>query len=158
LACACAKPGAERNRHAIAVEGFFWPPERAQRIANIVVRRGGLGGEGDGPVEARERFLRPAELLQDVAEIAVGVGVGRVRGDRLGDQLGRLLVLAGLVQRDAEQVERRRVVRVRLEDLPVCRGGPVQPAGFVVPHSGLELLLQVALEPRGISSLGHAKS
>ncbi len=104
---------------AIAVQGLLVAPGLAERIAEIVGGVDIVRIERQGALQALHRLRRPAELGEDIAEIAQRPGMPRVERDGLGDQQLGFLVLPLLRPHDPQKVEGVEIIRLLGEGLAV---------------------------------------
>ena len=74
-------------------------------------RRGAIGGD---------RVIEPALILEDVAEIHVGLGIVRLEAQGLLIAGHRLLQLSLLLQGDPQVVVRLGIVRLEAQGLPIA--------------------------------------
>jgi hypothetical protein len=89
--------GPELERPVVIGEGLGRAIEGLQRVAAVVERVRHIGPELQGPVVTGERLLGPFQVEQGEAEIGMGLGRGRIDGQRPVDPLRRRSWLAELI-------------------------------------------------------------
>src|SRR6516165_1012990 len=107
-----------------------------ERNAEIVVRLGELRIEGERAPEMDNGFFPATEGAKHQSQTVVECRHPIVEGDRLADQVGRHVALAGLVGDDAKTMETIAMILIDCEDLPVAALGFCQLAGLMMPLPG----------------------
>ena len=132
------KAGPKTQRLGVVGGGGLGLALRPQQVGEIEV---GLGIVR--PV--RERLpvvsggeIGPALRLADQGEVDVGLGKGGLPFDRPQHEAGRLVEPPGLGSRQPREMQRRRMLRLASENLPVKRLGLGEPAGAMMADGGGE--------------------
>jgi hypothetical protein len=115
--------GPQRERAVERRDGLVVPAQRAERVAAVVQRLEHVGPDRERALQALQRLGVAAQHVQRVAEVAVRAGVLRIDGQRLRDQVGGGLRMAGLERQHAQPVQRVEVARRTPQHLAVDRLG-----------------------------------
>src|SRR5581483_1443716 len=86
--------------------------------------------------------LHSAARVENQPQICVVIRQRRPDANRLLEQLRCCLVVAALMDQDSKQVERRRVLRLSRQDLPINDFRGVQPTGCVMRYRVMQLSLE----------------
>ena len=113
-----------------------------QRAAAIAMGFREAGAETDGPVEAFHRFRVSPQRTQRDTAVRVRLGDVRIAANGRVGQLHRDRRLAELAGHHAEQIERVDVAGRNLKDLTIERLRLRQPAGTVMRHCFLQLVIE----------------
>jgi hypothetical protein len=124
---------------------------------------GGLGVVGLEPQRQLAAAGGPVQLSEcpvGFGQIAVEGGRTRVDGDGPADQLDRPRRVALLEGRDAQQVQRVRVIRLAGQDALVTSRSLLQTTALMIPQCGAEIVLdgrsqRTALIPRRLHHMLH---
>ena len=112
-----------------------------ERVAQIEVGRGGARLEVDGRTAGGDRFVKPSKPPENFAEIGMTGRILRPKRGGLSEELGRRLVVAGLMGQHSEHLERVGVARLNREHLPIKGFRFRQTIGPVVEERILKRLL-----------------
>ncbi len=126
---------ARRQPHGLAQAGLGLrqPALAVQQGAEVIVGVGVVGLKPQGLAVARLGLGGPSEGREGQPQVAVEDGLPTVQAEGPADVPDRLLMAAGVVGGDAEQVPGVGVAGVRPEHLAVDLLGPPQVARLVVP-------------------------
>ena len=133
--------GCDGESLAIRLYGFLQPASILERVAQVIVSLEKIRLQFERPAVRRDRFIEPAQGPICSPEIRVGRIIGRVKDDGLFNQIHRPLMLSTLARNDAEILQRRGMLWLHREDLPVKALGVRQPSGLVVLERESEGLL-----------------
>src|SRR5262245_4475135 len=88
---------------------------REQGVAKVVVRLGTTGLKPQDLAVAGDRFVEPAQNLEGHAQVVMVLPVRRVEANGAAQQVDGLAVTPCLMKDNAEQIERRGVGRLALD-------------------------------------------
>jgi hypothetical protein len=123
--------GLQAQRAVEGQEGLVVARQRAERVAAVVQRLQRIGLQRQRAVQAVQRLVVAAQHVQRVAEVGVPGGVLRIDRERLRDQVGGGLRMAGLEGQHAQRMQRIEVPRRAPQHLAVERLGLRDAAGVV---------------------------
>ena len=94
---------------------FIQARQILEHVAKTVVCLGRLRVLLHCDLKACRCFLHAPQAFQCVAKIVVGIGVFRLDGQRHGDQVHGLLVVAALMGDHSKHMQHHRVIGIRLQ-------------------------------------------
>jgi hypothetical protein len=115
--------GLQCHRALIVRAGFLEPTQLHQRACAVAVGIGEIRRVGNRPLEARQRVLLPADPAQGHAEEILGPRLAAVARQRTLGQLDAFVEPALLAGDHRQVVERRGVIGLALQHLPIAARG-----------------------------------
>ena len=131
------KLGVDRDRVAIFSDRLLHLAPHQQKVRQIVMRLSMLRIELHCPVMGRDRFVVTPHPGQNQAEALMKIRMIRIDGDGASNQFRGILVPAGLVFDDSQEMQRIGMVRLLGKNLPVNRLRVAGASGLMVTEAGL---------------------